>query len=37
MFSILVTRSRNLADMIAVQVALNYGLFCREIVFQRPV
>lgn len=25
--------SRNLADMIAVQVALNYGLFCQEIVF----
>jgi creatinine amidohydrolase/Fe(II)-dependent formamide hydrolase-like protein len=25
--------SRNLADMIAAQVALNYGLFCREIVF----
>ena len=26
--------SRNLADMIAAQVALNYGLFCREIVFK---
>jgi hypothetical protein len=25
--------SRNLADMIAAQVALNYGLFCHEIVF----
>ena len=25
--------SRNLADMIAAQVALNYGLFCRAIVF----
>ncbi len=25
--------SRNLADMIAAQVALNYGLFCRSIVF----
>lgn len=25
--------SRNLADMIAAQVALNYGLFCRDIVF----
>ena len=25
--------SRNLADMIAAQVALNYGLFCREIAF----
>ncbi len=25
--------SRNLASMIAAQVALNYGLFCREIVF----
>lgn len=25
--------SQNLADMIAAQVALNYGLFCREIVF----
>ncbi|WP_419658115.1 creatininase family protein [Desulfosarcina variabilis] len=25
--------SRNLADMIAAQVALNYGLFCREIVY----
>jgi creatinine amidohydrolase/Fe(II)-dependent formamide hydrolase-like protein len=25
--------SQNLADMIAVQVALNYGLFCRSIVF----
>lgn len=25
--------SRNLADLIAAQVALNYGLFCREIVF----
>ena len=25
--------SRNLADMIAAQVAVNYGLFCREIVF----
>ena len=24
---------KNLADMIAAQVALNYGLFCREIVF----
>lgn len=27
---------RNLAAMIGVQVALNYGLFCREIVFQGP-
>jgi creatinine amidohydrolase/Fe(II)-dependent formamide hydrolase-like protein len=26
--------SRNLASMIAAQVALNYGLFCREIVFK---
>ena len=26
--------ARNLADMIAAQVALNYGLFCREIVFK---
>jgi creatinine amidohydrolase/Fe(II)-dependent formamide hydrolase-like protein len=25
--------ARNLADMIAVQVALNYGLFCRRLVF----
>jgi creatinine amidohydrolase/Fe(II)-dependent formamide hydrolase-like protein/7-cyano-7-deazaguanine synthase in queuosine biosynthesis len=25
--------SQNLADMIAVQVALNYGLFCRSIIF----
>ena len=25
--------SQNLADMIAAQVALNYGLFCRSIVF----
>ena len=25
--------SKNLADMVAVQVALNYGLFCKEIVF----
>jgi len=25
--------SRNLADMVAAQVALNYGLFCKEIVF----
>jgi len=25
--------SANLADMIAAQVALNYGLFCREIIF----
>jgi creatinine amidohydrolase/Fe(II)-dependent formamide hydrolase-like protein len=25
--------SRNLADMIAAQVALNYGMFCRSIVF----
>jgi len=25
--------SRNLAEMIAVQVALNYGLFCRKMVF----
>jgi len=25
--------ARNLASMIAVQVALNYGLFCRELVF----
>jgi hypothetical protein len=29
--------SRNLAAMIAVQVALNYGLFCREIVFDLPL
>jgi creatinine amidohydrolase/Fe(II)-dependent formamide hydrolase-like protein len=28
--------SLNLASMIAVQVALNYGLFCREIVFRGP-
>ncbi len=28
--------SRNLAAMIAAQVALNYGLFCREIVFHGP-
>ena len=27
------TESQNLAAMIAAQVALNYGLFCREIVF----
>ncbi len=26
--------SRNLAEMIAAQVALNYGLFCRKIVFR---
>jgi len=26
--------SKNLASMIAAQVALNYGLFCREMVFQ---
>jgi creatinine amidohydrolase/Fe(II)-dependent formamide hydrolase-like protein len=29
-------QSRNLAHMIAAQVALNYGLFCREIVFNGP-
>lgn len=28
--------SRNLASVIAAQVALNYGLFCRELVFQGP-
>jgi hypothetical protein len=28
--------SRNLASMIAAQVALNYGLFCKEIVFRGP-
>ena len=28
--------SQNLAAMIAAQVALNYGLFCREIVFRGP-
>ena len=28
--------SLNLASMIAAQVALNYGLFCREIVFHGP-
>ncbi|MBW2527031.1 MAG: creatininase family protein [Deltaproteobacteria bacterium] len=28
--------SQNLAAMIAAQVALNYGLFCREIVFHGP-
>jgi len=28
--------SVNLASMIAAQVALNYGLFCREIVFRGP-
>jgi len=27
---------RNLASMIAAQVALNYGLFCRELVFHGP-
>lgn len=26
--------SKNLADMIAAQVALNYGMFCRQIVFR---
>ena len=25
--------ARNMADMIAVQVALNYGLFCRRLIF----
>ncbi len=29
--------SQNLALMIAAQVALNYGLFCREIVFKGPL
>ena len=29
-------RSRNLASLIGAQVALNYGLFCREIVFRGP-
>jgi creatinine amidohydrolase/Fe(II)-dependent formamide hydrolase-like protein len=29
--------SANLAAMIAAQVALNYGLFCREIVFHDPL
>jgi mycofactocin system creatininase family protein len=28
--------SRNLASMVAAQVALNYGLFCRELVFRGP-
>ena len=28
--------SRNLASMIAVQVALNYGLFCRTLEFHGP-
>jgi len=28
--------SRNLASLIGAQVALNYGLFCREIVFHGP-
>ncbi|MBK5097443.1 MAG: creatininase family protein, partial [Gemmatimonadetes bacterium] len=28
--------SVNLAGMIAAQVALNYGLFCRELVFRGP-
>jgi creatinine amidohydrolase/Fe(II)-dependent formamide hydrolase-like protein/7-cyano-7-deazaguanine synthase in queuosine biosynthesis len=32
-FDISDSSSRNLADMMAVQVALNYGLFCRKIVF----
>jgi hypothetical protein len=32
-FDPLEPESRNLADMIAAQVALNYGLFCRSIVF----
>jgi creatinine amidohydrolase/Fe(II)-dependent formamide hydrolase-like protein/7-cyano-7-deazaguanine synthase in queuosine biosynthesis len=29
-------RSANLAHMIAAQVALNYGLFCQEIIFHGP-
>lgn len=29
--------SRNLATMIGAQVALNYGLFCKEIVFHGPL
>ncbi len=29
--------AQNLAAMIAAQVALNYGLFCREIVFRGPL
>ncbi len=32
-FDPLEPESRNLADMIAAQVAVNYGLFCRSIVF----
>ncbi len=28
--------ARNLAAMVAAQVALNYGLFCRELVFRGP-
>ena len=32
-FDPLEPESRNLAEMIAVQVALNYGLFCRKMVF----
>ncbi|RJP33327.1 MAG: creatininase family protein [Phycisphaerales bacterium] len=31
-----VREDRNLAAMIAAQVALNYGLFCRQIVFRGP-
>ncbi len=30
------TADRNMASMIGAQVALNYGLFCREIVFRGP-
>jgi creatinine amidohydrolase/Fe(II)-dependent formamide hydrolase-like protein len=30
------TASRNLASMIVAQVALNYGLFCSELVFRGP-
>jgi creatinine amidohydrolase/Fe(II)-dependent formamide hydrolase-like protein len=31
------TQTLNLATLIAAQVALNYGLFCREIVFHGPL